>query len=70
VQPVLQDEVVDTSYLGLLRCEEETCKSRLPLFARWSIAMSASDRKEAANTWIWDGLLCERSHPILKPKCI
>ena len=58
---------IPTQYLGSLTCEQETCTVRIPLFAQWSDATNAAERKADTETWIWDHLLCPQGYSILKP---
>ena len=56
--------------VGWLRCEDEACELRLPLFAPVNRYISTEERIEAAKAWMWDGLHCPAGHPIQKPQSV
>jgi len=55
-------------FIESLKCADQTCKTRLPLFAIWDPAISAEQRTAYANSWKWDGLKCQDGHPIVEPE--
>jgi hypothetical protein len=50
----------------LLKCEEETCESLLPLFVRWNPATTSEELASETAKWKWDDLKCPRGHAIRK----
>jgi hypothetical protein len=62
-EPLLRDVV----QLESLVCEEEGCKTRLPLFALWSPAISIEERIADIGTWHWENMRCPLGHPIPRP---
>jgi hypothetical protein len=69
---VSPDQSEDLGFLGLLKCEEESCKSPLPLVETWSHAKSAKGQyaQRAANKQNlgWENLTCANGHPVLYPQ--
>lgn len=64
---VLETRSGDAVLVGILECEEESCESRLPLFAYWNPASNEEERKADISIWRWGRLLCPEGHAILKP---
>ena len=56
------------AFVGLLECEKEACKSRLPLLAKWNQTISPEEWTEYVHTWKWDRLVCLNGHRIPKPE--
>jgi len=72
---VLQDRSVGMNLLGWLRCDEETCKSRLPLIETWSQTITSVRqmelREENMKKVNWDELstlTCPGVHLIPYPQ--
>jgi hypothetical protein len=57
-----------TRLVDLLRCEESTCSSALPLFISTERALTTGAAQELAKRWDWEGLKCASGHPVRKPE--
>jgi hypothetical protein len=65
---VSADHIADTVPYGLLECDAEDCKTRLPLVGVKSISTDDAKKKAELNSWNWDGLKCPTGHPISRPR--
>jgi hypothetical protein len=50
-----------------LRCEVESCKLRVPLFAHWSVDLSADQRLVDTTHWKAVALVCPNGHALHLP---
>jgi hypothetical protein len=64
---ILDTRSEDTILLEILQCEEDTCESRLPLFAYWNPSTPPEERAADSLTWRWENLKCPEGHVIPRP---
>ena len=50
-----------------LRCDEESCRSMLPLMLQAGREMTSEDYAHYRSRWRFDHLVCPNGHPIRKP---
>jgi hypothetical protein len=65
---LLDPPEVETASLDWLRCVDGDCRSRVPLFAQWTVASTAEERLAYIATWEWEHLRCPEGHEIHIPK--
>jgi len=66
---VVPQTVIDPFLAGWLKCEEETCRTRLAVFSAESIPTAEKAKQKELVTWRWgDDLKCPSGHPIRNPK--
>lgn len=57
-----------TVYVTQLRCDEENCKARLPIYAQWNESTTDEEREADIATWKWGSdLHCPKGHRIVAP---
>ena len=65
---VLSPQAEVYGFVKWLECEEESCRTPLPIYAVRKPGMTDEEKLADIATWSWENLTCYKGHPIPLPQ--